>query len=43
MKMLYVTTIGGTMVFFKSIIKSLLDEGHTVDIATNEKNSKVPE
>lgn len=29
------------MVFFKSLIKRLLDEGHTVDIATNETDSKV--
>ena len=42
MKILYITTIGGTMGFFKSFIRHLLDEGHTVDIATNEKNSKVP-
>lgn len=43
MRILYVTTIGGTMTFFKSLIKELLDEGHTVDIATNENNSKVPD
>ena len=42
MKILYITTIGGTMGFFKSFIRHLLDEGHTVDIATNEKDSKVP-
>ena len=42
MKILYITTIGGTMSFFTSFIKHLLDEGHAVDIATNEKNSKVP-
>ncbi len=43
MKLLYVTTIGSTMGFFKLFIKQLLDEGHTVDIATNENNSKVSE
>ncbi len=42
MKILYITTIGSTMSFFTSFIRHLLDEGHTVDIATNEKNSKVP-
>jgi len=42
MRMLYVTTIGGTMVFFTSIIKSLIEEGHTVDIATNENGSPIP-
>ena len=29
------------MGFFKSLVKKLLDDGHTVDIATNETNSKV--
>ena len=29
------------MTFFKSFIRSLLDEGHTVDIATNEEKYKV--
>ena len=41
MKILYVTTIGSTMGFFKSLIKELLDVGHIVDIATNEESSKV--
>lgn len=41
MKILYVTTIGGTMNFFKAFIKSLIDEGHTVDIATSEKERAV--
>lgn len=36
MKILYVTTVGCTMNFFKNLIKQLIDEGHTVDIATNE-------
>lgn len=43
MKILYITTIGGTMHFFKSLIKELIDEGHIVDIATNETASKVPD
>ena len=43
MKILYVTTIGITMGFFKSFIKELLDDGHIVDIATNTTDSKVPE
>ena len=43
MKILYVTTIGSTMNFFKSFIRSLLDEGHTVDIATNENDKNVPD
>lgn len=43
MKILYITTIGGTMTFFKSLIKELIDEGHVVDIATNETDSKVPD
>lgn len=43
MRILYVTTVGGTMVFFRSFIKKLLDEGHIIDIATNASNSKIPE
>lgn len=35
MKILYVTTVGSTMGFFRTFIKMLLAEGHTVDIATN--------
>lgn len=31
------------MGFFNSFIKELIDEGHTVDIATNDIESKVPE
>ncbi len=41
MKILYVTTIGLTMSFFETFIKELLDEGHIVDIATNEENARV--
>lgn len=43
MKFLYVTTIGSTMNFFKDLIKELIEEGHTVDIATNESIKKVPD
>lgn len=35
MKILYVTTISATMGFFPEHIKMLLNEGHTVEIATN--------
>lgn len=44
MKILYLTTIGRTMNFFKSFINDLIEAGHTVDIATNEcnGNSEVP-
>lgn len=31
------------MGFFKDFIESMLDEGHTVEIATNESRSKVPD
>lgn len=43
MKILYVTTVGITMTFFKQLIKELLDEGHTVDIMCNETDMKVPD
>ena len=43
MKILYVTTIGATMGFFKSIIKELVEDGNTVDIACNEQLAQVPE
>lgn len=43
MKILYVTTVGGTMRFFKDFVNELLEKGHTVDIATNEKTRMVPE
>ena len=41
MKILYVTTVGSTMGFFKRIVKELIDKGNTVDIATNDNLSKV--
>lgn len=43
MRILYITTIGSTMNFFKSFIRQLKNEGHTVDIATNENDREVPE
>ena len=43
MRVLYVTTIGMTMNFFKPFIRKLIDEGHEVDIATNETESAVPD
>ncbi len=36
MRILYVTTVGSTMYFFQGLIRQLLDEGHTVDIACND-------
>lgn len=35
MRILYVTTIGGTMDFFYSLVPELINAGHTVDIACN--------
>lgn len=43
MKVLYVTTIGGTMGFFGSFIKRLTDQGHRVDIAANEQLRPIPQ
>ena len=43
MKILYVTTIGTTMIFFKSLVKDLINLGHTVDIACNFSENDVPE
>ncbi len=43
MKILYITTIGITMSFFKNLIRSLLDEGHQVDVACNETEYAVPD
>ncbi len=40
MKILYITTIGGTMNFFKTFIKGLVEDGHTVDMACNDSVSK---
>ena len=43
MKILYITTIGSTMGFFASIIRELLDDGDTVNLATNENLEKAPD
>ena len=43
MKILYVTTVGITMIFFKDLVRSLTDEGHTVDIICNETDEAVPD
>lgn len=42
MRILYVTTVGSTMSFFTNLIRVLLDEGHTVDIACNERIKPLP-
>lgn len=42
MKILYVTTVPGTMKFFLSHFQMLTDEGHTVELACNCEN-EVPE
>ncbi len=41
MKILYITTVGCTMSFFKDLIKHLTDQGHTVDLACNEQDYKI--
>lgn len=43
MNILYITTIGETMRFFTTLIRKLLDEGHSVSIATNESVRRVPD
>lgn len=42
MKILYITTIGGTMPFFTTLIHSLIEDGNIVDIAANITDSDVP-
>lgn len=41
MNILYITTIGGTMSFFKDFIKELIEKGHTVDLACNNDISPI--
>ncbi|MBR5808981.1 MAG: glycosyltransferase family 4 protein [Clostridia bacterium] len=41
MKILYITTISKTMVFFPKLIENLIQKGHTVDIATNISQAPV--
>lgn len=43
MKILYVTTIGMTMCFFEELVKELIGQGHSVDIATNTDLAPVPD
>ena len=35
MKILYVTNVGSTMCFFTELIRELIRQGHTVDLACN--------
>ena len=42
MRILYVTTIGTTMGFFKHLVRQLIDQGHRVDIACNDAAAPVP-
>ena len=42
MRILYVTTISMTMMFFPEQVKKLLAEGHSVDIATNMTAPLIP-
>lgn len=41
MKILYVTTVGLTMIFFRDLVCELVEDGNIVDIATNEKEHEV--
>lgn len=43
MKILYVTTVGQTMGFFKTFLSDLIKDGHTVEIACNEDGGSVPQ
>lgn len=42
MKILYVTTVGDTMGFFRSLIKDLIEDGCDISIATNENGGRTP-
>lgn len=42
MRILYTTTIGGTMRFFKELVRELIGAGHIVEIATNENKGETP-
>ena len=41
MKILYVTTVGVAMSFYEKLTQQILDRGHSLDIATNQKVSDV--
>lgn len=43
MRILYVTTVGCTMNFFKAFIRELLEQGHQVDLAANYEEEAIPE
>ena len=43
MKILYVTTVGSTLHFFKTFVGDLIQKGHQVDIATNNSITSVPD
>lgn len=43
MRILFITTVGGTTCFFKYLIKTLLEHNIMVDIASNTSVSPVPE
>lgn len=43
MKILYVTTVGSTLGFFIPFIKELIEQGHQVDLAANERIRPVPQ
>ena len=42
MKILYITTVGATMGFFRELVRTLLDEGNQVEIACNDEAWVVP-
>ena len=41
MKILYVTTVGVAMSFYEKLTQQIIDKGHSLDIATNQKVSDV--
>ena len=43
MKILYITTIGATMDFFRDVVSKAIGQGHQVDIACNESQRPVQE
>ena len=42
MRILYITTVSGMMGFFKDLIHTLIEEGNTVDLATNNSSGNLP-
>lgn len=43
LKILYVATVGGSMLLFKSFVRTLLGEGNIVDIACGNETAPVPD